>query len=139
MAHLFRVLVPVKDIEAAERFYAGVLGSPGTRVSPGRHYFDCGGVILACYDPSADGDGYQATPNPEALYLAVPDLEATFRACGEAGAHFSEGNPPGIGPLGRIAKRPWGEESFYVRDPFGNQFCFVADSTVFTGTETAAD
>ena len=138
MAHLFRVLVPVKDIEAAERFYARVLGSSGTRVSPGRHYFDCGGVILACYDPSADGDGYEATPNPEALYLAVPDLEATFRACGKAGAHFAEGNPPGVGPLGQIAKRPWGEESFYLRDPFGNQLCFVADDSVFTGTVPAA-
>ncbi len=77
MAHLFRVLVPVKDIEAAERFYARVLGSSGTRVSPGRHYFD-GGVILACYDPSADGDGYEATPNPEAQYLGVPAPKRHF-------------------------------------------------------------
>ena len=109
------------------------LGSPGHRVSPGRHYFDCGGVILACFDPNADGDGYEATPNPEALYLAVPDLESTFQACGDAGAEFAEGSPPGVGPLGEIAKRPWGEESFYVKDPFGNQLCFVAESTVFTG------
>ncbi len=139
MAHLFRVLVPSKDIATSERFYASVLGSPGTRVSPGRHYFECGGVILACFDPTSDGDGYEATPNPEALYLAVPDLEATFRACREAGARFAEGSPPGVGPLGQIAKRPWGEESFYVSDPFGNPLCFVAADTVFTGGAAKTD
>ena len=137
MAKVFRVLVPVNDIVAAESFYALVLGSSGTRVSPGRHYFDCGGIILACFDPTADGDGYEATPNPEPLYLAVPDLESTFRTCSEAGAEFAEGSPPGVGPLGQIAKRPWGEESFYVKDPFGNQLCFVAASTVFTGSPAA--
>ena len=139
MAHLFRVLVPVNDIEVAERFYARVLGSSGTRVSPGRHYFDCDGVILACYDPNADGDGYPATPNPEALCLAVSDLEAAFRACREAGAHFAEGDSPGVGPLGQIARRPWGEESFYLGDPFGNKLCFVTEGTVFTGTVPAAE
>ncbi len=133
MAHLFRVLVPVTDIGEAAHFYAAVLGSPGQRVSPGRHYFDCDGVVLACFDPTADGDGYQAKPNPEALYLAVADLKATFQACRDVGAVFAEGSPPVIGPLGEIAKRPWGEESFYVRDPFGNQLCFVSEDTVFTG------
>jgi catechol 2,3-dioxygenase-like lactoylglutathione lyase family enzyme len=137
MAHLFRVLVPVQDIEAAEHFYARLLEQPGIRVSPGRHYFDCEGVILACFDPSADGNGYDATPNPEPLYLAVSDLEATYRTCREVGAKFAEGSPPGVGPLGQIAKRPWGEESFYIRDPFGNRLCFVASSTVFTGDSAA--
>jgi catechol 2,3-dioxygenase-like lactoylglutathione lyase family enzyme len=133
MAHLFRVLLPVTDIEQAQTFYAAVLGAPGRRVSPGRHYFDCEGTILACFDPSADGDGYTATPNPETLYFAVSDLPALFEACSAAGARFEPGSPPAVGPLGEIAKRPWGEESFYVRDPFGNPLCFVRRSSVFTG------
>lgn len=133
MAHLYRVLVPVTDIDRAQTFYSQVLGSPGRRVSPGRHYFDCEGTILACFDPSADGDGYTATPNPEALYFAVSDLPAAFEACRAAGAQFAEGSPPGVGPLGEIGQRPWGEESFYVRDPFGNSLCFVSRSSVFTG------
>jgi hypothetical protein len=29
--------------------------------------------------------------------------------------------------------RPWGEESFYVTDPFGNRLCFVRTGTTFTG------
>ena len=133
MAHLFRVILPVTDIERAAAFYAAVLDSPGTRVSPGRHYFDCDGTILACFDPHADGDGYAATPNPEPLYFAVADLRAAYDACRYAGAAFASGSPPGVGPLGEIARRPWGEESFYASDPFGNPLCFVAQSTVFTG------
>ena len=133
MARLYRVLVPVSDIEAAREFYESVLDAPGRRVSPGRHYFDCEGTILACFDPGADGDGYAAKPNSEPLYLAVSDLEATYEACRRAGATFSEDDPPGVGPLGQIAKRPWGEESFYVSDPFGNGLCFVRRESVFTG------
>ena len=133
MAKLYRVILPVGDIERAARFYAAVLGAAGSRVSPGRHYFDCEGTILACFDPQADGDGYSAKPNPELLYFAVSDLPATHAACRAAGAAFSTESPPGVGPLGEIAKRPWGEESFYANDPFGNPLCFVSRASVFTG------
>ena len=133
MADLFRVLVPVADIEAGVRFYGEVLEASGKRVSPGRHYFDCGGTILACFDPGADGEGRVASPNPESIYLAVPDLEKAYRLCESAGATFPSGSPPGAGPLGKIARRPWGETSFYVVDPFGNQLCFVSEESVFRG------
>ncbi|HEY7863952.1 MAG TPA: VOC family protein [Thermoanaerobaculia bacterium] len=133
MTRLYRVILPVSDLAAAQAFYAAVLGAPGRRVSPGRHYFDCEGTILACFDPRADGDGYDAKPNPEPLYFAVSDLPATYEACRKAGAHFAQGAPPGVGPLGEIAKRPWGEESFYAADPFGNSLCFVRRDSVFTG------
>ena len=133
MPHLYRVILPVSDIERAAAFYGAILGDWGRRVSPGRHYFDCEGTILACFDPRADGEGRAAEPNPELIYFAVSDLAGTYEACRAAGAGFPEGAPPGVGPLGRIAKRPWGEESFYASDPFGNPICFVARATVFTG------
>ncbi len=133
MAQLYRVILPVSDIEAAAAFYADVLDAPGKRVSPGRHYFDCEGTILACFDPRRDGDGYDAEPNPEPVYFAVSDLERSFAACRRAGGRFPEGSPPGVGPLGQIARRPWGEECFYVSDPFGNRLCFVSRESVFTG------
>ena len=133
MARLFRIIVPVSDLEQAQRFYSLVLGSAGQRVSPGRHYFDCEGTILACFDPRADGDGRVARPLPEPIYLAVSDLRATYEACRAAGGGFSTSSPPGVGPLGAIARRPWGEESFYASDPFGNPLCFVSRSSVFTG------
>lgn len=133
MAHLYRVIVPVSDIETARSFYQTVLGIEGNRVSPGRCYFECEGTILACFDPRADGDGYTPQPNPEHLYLAVSDLPATYEACKKAGACFSDGASSHTGPMGEIATRPWGEESFYVQDPFGNRLCFVSRGTEFTG------
>jgi hypothetical protein len=53
---LYRVILPVRGIDSAAAVYARLLEKPGARISPGRHYFDCGGTILACYDPVADGD-----------------------------------------------------------------------------------
>jgi len=129
---LFRVILPVTDINRAARFYEAVLGAEGKRVSAGRHYFDCGGTILACFDPRTDGDGYDPTPNPEWLYFAVDDLQATYEACLRAGATTCDGEVHGD-PAGQIAQRPWGERSFYVEDPFGNKLCFVDRATLFTG------
>ena len=129
---LFRVILPVSDIERAARFYRAVLGVEGVRVSGGRHYFDCDGVILACFDPRADGDPYEPTPNPEWLYFAVDDLEAVFAACKRAGASLAPSEVHGD-PAGSIAVRPWGERSVYVHDPFGNKLCFVDRTTMFTG------
>lgn len=130
---LFRVILPVTGIDRAAGFYGIVLGMPGRRISPGRHYFDCEGTILACFDPHADGDAYDAQPNPEWLYFAVDDLEATHAACRHAGATFAPGDVHGD-PAGEIATRPWGERSFYVHDPFGNKLCFVDRATLFTGS-----
>src|SRR5271163_2632400 len=78
-AELFRVILQVSSIEDATVFYSSVFNQPGQRVSPGRHYFGCGSVILACFDPRADGDPWDAKPNPEHLYFAVDDLEDGFR------------------------------------------------------------
>ena len=133
MVHLFRVIVPVADIENAVHFYAKVLGSAGQRVSPGRHYFECEGTILACYDPKADGDEADGRPLPEPLYFAVDDLEAAYANASAAGASFSADVVPDVGPLGAIAQRPWGERSFYAADPFGNPLCFVGRDSVFKG------
>jgi catechol 2,3-dioxygenase-like lactoylglutathione lyase family enzyme len=78
MARLYRVILPVSDIDAAAEFYRELLEQPGQRVSPGRHYFNCDGVILACFDPLRDGDDFDARPNPDHIYFAVKDLELTF-------------------------------------------------------------
>ena len=83
MPRLFRVIVPVPDMEAADVFYSRVLGAALDAVTPTRHYFDCGGVILAIVDPSAHGRAFR--PNPDLIYLAVPDLEAALDRAVEAG------------------------------------------------------
>ena len=123
MARLFRVILPVSNIDDAALFYGKLLEHPGQRVSEGRHYFDCGGVILACFDPSRE-DGYRARPNPEQIYFAVGDLKAVFARARTLGCREIDD---------QIKTQPWGERSFYFVDPFGNQICFVDEKTVFTG------
>ena len=124
--NLYRVILPVSNIEEAANFYKHILGVEGRRVSPGRHYFDCGGTILACFDPMADGDGVKSRCNPEHIYLSVSDLEEVYNRVKDSKALYLEEG---------IKTRPWGEESFYAKDPFGNPLCFVNKSTVFTGLE----
>ncbi len=120
---LFRVILPVNDIEKAQAFYTSLLGIEGKRVSPGRHYFECGGTILACFDPRRDGDNFDLPPNPDHIYFSVKNLNDAYRRAQALGAII----------LDEIGTRPWGETSFYLKDPFGNKICFVQEETVFTG------
>ena len=79
-ARLFRVILPVDSLDDAVRFYTALLDDAGLRISPGRHYFRCGEVTLAVYDPTADGDARTPRPNFDHVYFAVDDLEAVLRA-----------------------------------------------------------
>ncbi len=129
---LYRVILPTDHIETAADYYASLLAQAGIRVSPGRHYFACGDVTLALYCPTADGDHRSPRPNFEHVYFAVDDLEDHFRRAQALGGLSSEVGDGQL-PMGQIASRPWGERSFYVRDPFGNPVCFVDSRTLFTG------
>jgi predicted enzyme related to lactoylglutathione lyase len=123
---IYRIVLPVTDIDRAAAFYGALFDTPGQRVSPGRHYFNCGGVILACYDPVADGDGelggWRFHPF-QYLYFAVSDLEAMLARVQTAGGTIDES----------IKTMPWGERMFYARDPFGSRISFVDEQTLFTG------
>lgn len=123
---LYRVTLPVADIEKAAEFYGALFETAGERVSPGRHYFNLGGTILALYDPDADGDGPSrgwVHHENQYVYIAVSDLEATLMRTREAGAEI----------LGGIKTMRWGERLFYARDPFGAPMSFVDETTLFTG------
>ena len=128
-ARLFRVILPVSDIEAAASFYAEVLGMSGDRVSPGRHYFSCDGTILACYEAVADGDADPVRPNPQHIYFSVDDLDATHERV----------RRQGVGDITPIEARHWGERSFYATDPFGNPICFVDSTTLFLSSSDWPD
>lgn len=128
---IYRVILPVRDLDEAVRFYAFLLGQDGARVSGGRHYFDCGGVILACLDPGGDGDDIVPRPNQEHVYFAVDELETYHARARELGA-LSQAEVHDA-PAGQIVVRPWGERSFYLHDPTGNPLCFVDERTLFTG------
>jgi len=123
MPALYRLMMPVPDIEAGVRFYAELLGQPGERVAPARHYFDCG-IVLAVLDPQI-AENRPFAPTPEWTYLAVDDLEATLAA-----ARTIEG----VRVDSEIEDHPWGERSAYLHDPFGNPLCLVQAGTEFTGS-----
>jgi catechol 2,3-dioxygenase-like lactoylglutathione lyase family enzyme len=129
---LFRVIMPAGDLDKAVRFYAALLDQPGMRISGGRHYFRCGPVTLAVYSPAGDGDAAQPRANFGHVYLSTSDLEACYRRAQTVGGLSREIGDGGL-PMGEIAKRPWGERSFYVDDPYGNPLCFVDEATVFKG------
>ena len=129
---LFRVILPVGDLEAAVRFYSALLDQPGMRVSGGRHYFRCGAVTLAVYSPAGDGDSTHPRANFGHVYFSTADLEASYKRAQLAGGLSREIGDGGL-PMGEIARRPWGERSFYVDDPFGNPLCFVEEATIYRG------
>lgn len=125
---LYRIILPVSDIEKAARFYADVFTQKGKRVSSGRHYFDLEGIILACYDPVADGDGigeqWKFHEN-QYIYIATDNLDAVHQKFINSAEVKHVDN--------QISEMPWGERLFYANDPFGNPICFVDRRTVFAG------
>ena len=125
---LFRVTVEVADLDSATELYQQLLGLPGERHPGARHYFDCGGVILALLDVSRGG--LSPTPGPKSLFLAVDDVEAVH----ERAARLEVLAPYQVHgePAADVVERPWGERSFYVVDPWGNDLCFCAEGTLYT-------
>ena len=125
---LFRVSLEVADLDLATDLYRELLGIDGQRHPGARHYFDCGGVILAVLDTSQGG--LTPTPGPKSLFFAVDDVEAIHRRAARLGVlapYQVHGEP-----AGDIVERPWGERSFYVVDPWGNDLCFCQDGTLYT-------
>jgi catechol 2,3-dioxygenase-like lactoylglutathione lyase family enzyme len=127
--NLYRIVLQVSDLDRAANFYTELLGIEGRRIRGARHYFDCGPVILALIDVMTGGE--EASPSPDNIYFSVNDLEAVFERARNLDC-LSEADVHGD-PAGEIVTRPWGERSFYVKDPFGNPMCFVDSKTLFTG------
>ncbi|MDA0196304.1 MAG: VOC family protein [Bacteroidetes bacterium] len=120
---LFRVIIPVSDVNKAAKFYSSIFGVPGKRVSKGRHYFNMSGVTFACYDPVADGDGEGIGPNPDHVYISVEEFDDLYNKVKSAQASY----------VSEIIDQSWGERIFYFNDPFGNKLGIVKKGTEFTG------
>jgi predicted enzyme related to lactoylglutathione lyase len=125
MARIYRMTLPVGPIESATTFYQSALKLEGKRISPTRHYFNCGGTILVICDFGVEGFGPEADWKPFAnqfVYFAVDDLEQAFERVRDAGGDLRGGE---------IETKNWGERLFYASDPFGNALCFVEDATLY--------
>ena len=125
---LFRVTLEVDDLDVATELYRELLGIQGQRHPGSRHYFDCDGTILAIIDVSRGG--LTPTPGPKSLYFAVNDVDATHDRAARLGVlapYQVHGEP-----AGEVIERPWGERSFYIVDPWGNDLCFCQEGTLYT-------
>jgi catechol 2,3-dioxygenase-like lactoylglutathione lyase family enzyme len=124
---LFRVTLEVADLERATQLYAALFGFDGQRHPGERHYFDCGGVIVALLDVSRGG--MSPTPGPKSLYFAVDDVDGVHERADQLGVlapYQVHGEPASA-----VITRPWGERSFYVVDPWGNDLCFCENGTLY--------
>lgn len=126
----FRLNVEVGDLASAISFYAKLLGIEGRKQAGSRCYFECGPVTLQVLDVSSQGHPH---PAAKALYFTVKDLEAVY----ERAKELKCPSPEEIhdAPGGGIVVRPWGERSFYAKDPWDNPLCFVEAGTVYTGRD----
>ena len=125
---IFRITLEVSNLDEAATFYAKLLGTEGKRHRGARHYFDCGGVILAVLDPTIGG--ITPSPCPKSIYFAVNDAAAVHARAKELDAlapYKVHGQP-----ANEVITRPWGEKSFYVVDPWGNDLCFVEEGSLYT-------
>jgi predicted enzyme related to lactoylglutathione lyase len=78
-----------------------------------------------------DGDQREPRPNFDHIYFAVSNLDDLYSRAQRVGGLSTAAGDRAL-PMGAIATRPWGERSFYLRDPFGNPLCFVDEGTLFT-------
>ena len=115
LVNLYKVVLPVSDLDRAETFYQQLLNVPGRRGSPELCHFDVGETILTCYLASREQDADEPAASREMCFY-VDDLETIFLQAQQAGcASLDE----------EIINQPWGYLSFTAEDPFGNYFVFV--------------
>ena len=69
-------------------------------------------------------------PGGKSIYFAVDDIDG-LPARAEALQALAPFHVHGQ-PASDVIERPWGELSFYVTDPWGNELCFVKDGTLYT-------
>ena len=123
---VFRIAIPASHIDLSRVFYESVLALDADDTVPSRLYFHCGEVIMALIDWTVEARGpFQSTPDN--LYFATEELDAVHERALAAGAR----------QVSPIEQRPWGERSFYCRDPDGNRLCFVDETTLFLGRGAA--
>ena len=114
--------VYASDLDAAERFYAGVLGLTVFAREPGRHvFFRCGSAMLLVFDPerTASSPG-QVHGTPVPAHGAHGPGHVCFRiAPGELTQWRERCRGEGIAIEAEI-EWPRGGASLYLRDPAGN-------------------
>lgn len=110
------------DLEAAERFYGGLLGLEVAGRVAGRHvFFRCGESVLLIFDPVATSTAGGQVPPHGARGAGHIAFAASAAEQQQWRAHLQE---HGVA-IEHEAKWTGGTTSFYVRDPAGNSIEFA--------------
>lgn len=114
--HLLEASVYVDDLDAAQKFYQGVLQLPLIASQKGRHiFFRAGDGVLLVFDPSSTLEGDTLPPHgsrgPGHVALGIPaeSFDAWHESLTAAGIEIEH-----------VQDWPHGGRSLYFRDPAGN-------------------
>lgn len=118
--------VYVDDLEAAERFYAGILGFPVVLRQPGRHvFFRAGSTIVLCFIAEATRVPVPGSPLPVHVHGATGAGHICFAVEG----HGLDALKAHLQAEGQVIEAdfhwPNGARSIYLRDPAGNSVEFA--------------
>jgi len=127
--HRFHLAFPVTDLEAARRFYAGVLGCPLGRESAQWIDFDLYGHQIVAHLVAVDEhpslrsnavDGHQVPAFHFGVILPWDEFTPMAQRLRDAGTTFV------IEPYVRFEGRVGEQATLFVRDPSGNTLEFKA-------------
>ncbi len=117
------------DLDAARRFYSGVLGLEEIAAQEGRHvFFRAGAAVLLIFRPEAS----RRPPEPDALPVPPHGAEGAGHACLTVAEKDLASLAEHLRAHGIEIESdfhwPHGPRSIYVRDPAGNSVEFASPS-----------
>jgi catechol 2,3-dioxygenase-like lactoylglutathione lyase family enzyme len=116
------VMLPVKDMARARRFYEESLGLAPEGLKPdGKFVYRCGGTELALF-PRPDGTKAEHT----AISFKVPDIAKSVRELSARGVQFADYDLPGLKTVEHVCVLG-SEKAAWFQDPEGNILCLHED------------
>ena len=116
------VMLPVKDMARARRFYEQGLGlTPGGLKPDGKFVYQCGGTELALF-PRPEGTKAEHT----AISFRVEDIAKAVRELQGRGVQFADYDLPGLKTVDHVCVLG-SEKAAWFQDPEGNILCLHED------------
>jgi catechol 2,3-dioxygenase-like lactoylglutathione lyase family enzyme len=116
------VLLPVKDLARARRFYEEQLALEPVGLKPdGKFAYRCGGAEIALF-PKPEGTKAEHT----ALSFKVDDIGAAVRELESRGVAFADYDLPGLKTVEHVCVLG-SEKAAWFQDPEGNILCLHED------------
>ena len=116
------VMLPVKDLARARRFYEDRLGlTPGGLKPDGKFVYQCGGTELALF-PREGGTKADHT----AISFEVDDIARAVKDLQARGVQFADYDLPGLKTVDHVCVLG-SEKAAWFQDPEGNILCLHED------------